>query len=126
MKRIGMIGGDLRNKYLADMCKKVGYDVFTYGLYEDESETLESLLMKSECIICGTPFSRDNLTIQAPFAKKQMEHILISGVLKNWKSPTIIKTVFKKLCKDANIHPAKVYWFKLKSTVCRFFNANTK
>jgi len=76
MKKIGMVGGDLRNYYLAQMLIKAGYEVLTYGLKEEEAELAE-VIKKSDYIISGTPFSRDNCTIQAPFSKKE---ILIQDV----------------------------------------------
>ena len=71
MKKVGMIGGDLRNCYLAAMLKDTGYNVLTCGLKESD-ERLEDVVMQSDYIICATPFSRDNRTLQAPFAKDEI------------------------------------------------------
>ena len=70
-------------------------------------------------------YVESSVLIQSQFAKKQMEYILIKGVLKNKKASPIIKAVFKKLCKDANIHTLKIYWFKFKNIINDFFKTTT-
>lgn len=71
MKKIGMIGGDLRNRYLAEMFETAGYNVSTYGLREKEDK-FEEVVGQSDYIVSGTPFSRDKRTIQAPFTKNEI------------------------------------------------------
>lgn len=80
MKKIGMIGGDLRNRYLKDLFEKSGYEVATYGLEEVKKLRLSDVIEKSEYIVAGTPFTRDNRSIEATFSK---EEILIEDLVKN-------------------------------------------
>lgn len=87
MKKIGIIGGDLRNRYLFELLKAKGEQVCTYGLMEEESTSLEEVVEKSDYIISGTPFSRDNISIQAPFSKNE---ILLQDLWKFLKKDKVL------------------------------------
>lgn len=105
MKKIGMIGGDLRNRYLKDLFEKNGYEVVTYGLEEIKDARLSDVFEKSEYIVAGTPFTRDNRSIEAPFSK---EEILIEDVVKNVSGRKIlfagsINHEIKELLRNSNI-----------------------
>lgn len=93
MKKIGMIGGDLRNRYLMKLFKRKGYEVSTYGLMEEETDSFDNVVKQCDYIVSGTPFSRDNYRIQAPFSKNEIlieellnfmtkEKILFAGSMK--------------------------------------------
>ena len=81
---ISIIGGDLRIAKLAEMYSndKENINIFTYGLEkyfkEDtnkikECDNIDEAIRASDIIISGMPFTRDNTTVNAPFAENQIE-----------------------------------------------------
>lgn len=81
---ISIIGGDLRIAKLAEMYSndKENINIFTYGLEkyfkEDtnkikECDNIDEAIQASDIIISGMPFTRDNSTLNAPFAENQIE-----------------------------------------------------
>ena len=90
---ISIIGGDLRIIRLAEMYSKDKYNVYTYGLEKyfdkgkgynkkiEETEynniilcnSLEEAIANSNCIISGMPFTKDKITVNAPFANEEIK-----------------------------------------------------
>ena len=81
---ISIIGGDLRIAKLAEMYSndKEGINIFTYGLEKyfekdtnkiKECDNIDEAIQASDIIISGMPFTRDNSTLNAPFAENQIE-----------------------------------------------------
>ena len=95
---ISIIGGDLRIVRLAEMYAEEGKKVYTYGLekYFDKETSnnvedfendiinmnktsnivvctnIEQAINNSKVIISGMPFSRDKITVNAPFGKNEI------------------------------------------------------
>ena len=94
---ISIIGGDLRIARLAQICSKEGKNVYTYGLedffktvVEDKiilCKSLEEALEKSNLIISGMPFSKDNVYVNSPFTH---EKIAIQELKNNLDGKTFI------------------------------------
>lgn len=106
--KFGILGGDLRYKYIYDMLKKDGFEVkiFKNKFIEDCVETLEDLLKEIDILICPVPFSKDNENIfiseyeQIPFENflnklKNFDIKLLAG--------GVIPKNFEKMCKNFNI-----------------------
>ena len=81
---ISIIGGDLRIAKLAEMYSndKEDINIFTYGLEKyfekdtnkiKECDNIDEAIQASDIIISGMPFTRDNSTVNAPFAENQIE-----------------------------------------------------
>ena len=94
---ISIIGGDLRIVRLAEMYANEGYEVYTYGLekyfesdkqenniddgkYSSEENkniflcnSIKETIINSNCIISGMPFTRDNITVNAPYSKEEIK-----------------------------------------------------
>lgn len=104
MKKIGMIGGDLRNRYFAEMLTEEGYEVSTYGLTDEENE-LSDVVKRSDYIISGIPFSQDNRMIQAPFLKKEISIEEVFSLLSKEKTffAGSMKPEIKERFKDSEI-----------------------
>ncbi len=62
-KSICMLGGDERNDVLAELLKD---REFIVKKYSDNDSDIESFLDGASLVICGIPFSRDSLTVNAP------------------------------------------------------------
>lgn len=80
---ISIIGGDLRIIKLAQMYAKE-YTVYTYGIekYFENNEKDENIILcgdleccthKSSLIISSVPFTKNNETVNSPFAKEKIE-----------------------------------------------------
>ena len=76
-KTICMLGGDARNDVLAKLLQDKD---FVVKKYNDSSNGVESFLEGASLVVCGIPFSRDNLTINAPgFSEKiSIEKLFLS------------------------------------------------
>jgi len=92
MESIGFLGGDLRIVKLAELFRKDGYIIYTYGLEEAEfneksikKTTLEDFINETTCIFSSIPFSKDNENIYSPFSKVKMNIKEILPQLKNKK-----------------------------------------
>ncbi len=81
---ISIIGGDLRIVRLAELYAGEEKTVYTYGLEKclrknkkSENiimcESLKEAVDKSDIIISGMPFSRDGISVNAPFAEEEIK-----------------------------------------------------
>lgn len=104
-KKIGIIGGDLRIIRLSEILAEDNYIVYTYGLekYEFASDniikcnSLKNIVSNCDNIISGTPFSKDGITINAPFGS---DELIIKNVLKESKNKVIIAGAIKQEIRD--------------------------
>ena len=79
---ISIIGGDLRIARLAQMYSKEGNYVYTYGLEDffktiTENKvilckTIKETTEKSNVIVSGMPFSKDNIHVNSPFSNEEI------------------------------------------------------
>lgn len=79
---ISIIGGDLRIVRLVEMYAKEECNVYTYGLekYFDNRQkniflcnSIEETMKNSNYIVSGMPFTKDNITVNAPFANEEIK-----------------------------------------------------
>lgn len=80
MKKIAVIGGDLRIVKLVEMLAKDGYEISTYGLEKAESitkinnvkqyENIEEAVKDIQIVIGPIPLSSNNVQINTPFSEK--------------------------------------------------------
>lgn len=88
IKRISIIGGDLRLIKLSEMLVDEGAEVFTYGLEKADNvetkkcKTLEEAIEISDIVIGPVPFSSNGETINAPFSKEKIKVENIMQLLK--------------------------------------------
>ncbi len=83
IKRISILGGDMRNVELANLLKEDGHEVVLYGfdkldLFINQSEKLHEAIMGSDVIIGPLPFSEDYEHFNTPFfsGKMRIEDVL--------------------------------------------------
>lgn len=97
IKKISVIGGDLRIVKLVEMLQKDGYEVFTYGLEKNSDnisikcKDLKECIEKGEIVIGPLPLS-NNEYVNTPFSNEKItikelidnlgEKILIAGAIK--------------------------------------------
>ena len=79
---ISVIGGDLRQKILAEFLEKDGFSVKTAGFDMDESDSEYDIsdLAKSDVVILPLPVSYDNTSVNTPLGK---DTIYIKDILEN-------------------------------------------
>ena len=88
IKKISIIGGDLRIAKLADMLLEEGVEVFTYGLENYEGGefykcgTLEEVANASDVILGPVPFSSNGEHINSPFSKEKIKIINLFDIIK--------------------------------------------
>lgn len=94
IKKISIIGGDLRIVKLSEMLLNEGAEVFTYGMENAEEqfepkkcETLDEATENADVILGPLPFSSDSKTINAPFSK---EKIFIEDLINRIKGKILI------------------------------------
>lgn len=79
MKKITIIGGDLRIVKLAEMLSSDGFEVYSYGLEKAEKleiskcNTMEEAITASDIVISSLPLSSNGVTINAPFSETKIE-----------------------------------------------------
>lgn len=102
-KNIGILGGDLRTAYLADMLGKEN-NVYLYGMEKCELlknykhiETMQELFIKSDIIITAIPLSKDGENINATFTNKKIK---VNDLLKNAVNKKIITGNISKIIKE--------------------------
>lgn len=103
--RIGIVGGDLRIAKLSEILADDNYIVYTYGLekYKFTSDNitkcnnLKDIVSNCDSIISGMPFSKDGLTIYAPFSNNEL---IIEKVLEELKNKVIIAGAVKQEIKE--------------------------
>lgn len=80
---ISIIGGDLRIARLAEMYAKENYNIYTYGLENFFNKkknndkivmcsNIEETIKKSNIVIGGIPFLKDEIFINAPFSSRNI------------------------------------------------------
>ena len=71
-----IIGGDLRNFFLAKILSKEKHEVKVYGFDKlenfKECETYNEMLVASDSIVLPIPFSKDNQYVNMPFSNKDI------------------------------------------------------
>lgn len=97
LKKIAIIGGDLRIVTLAKLFAKDGYEVYSYGLESSEEikdyggiyhcTSLNEACKNSQVIISSVPFSSNGKDVNAPFSENK---ISIIELLDNLKGKTLI------------------------------------
>lgn len=111
IKKISIIGGDLRIVKLSEMLFNEGAEVFTYGM-----ENVDNVIETKKCvsiaeaanlsnIVLGPiPFSSDGVNINAPFSN---DKIKIEDFIQNIKGKTLIAGAIKsnicELAKNNNV-----------------------
>lgn len=80
LNSISIIGGDMRQIYLANMFLKEK-DVFIYGNYSsllnsrvNNASSLEEAVKKSNIIVCPIPFSKDNVHLYTSTCDKKIHY----------------------------------------------------
>ena len=86
---ISVIGGDLRQKILAEFLEKDGFSVKTAGfdMEESDSEYDISDLAKSDVVILPLPVSYDNTSVNTPLGK---DTIYIKDILENMPKESVL------------------------------------
>lgn len=90
--KFALIGGDKRSIYLAEILTKNGHTVIMYGFDKNgiiNKMSLEDTLNFADYIICGIPFTRDNVSLNTPLSS---EKILLKTLLKLTPSNKLIFT----------------------------------
>lgn len=75
MKKIAVIGGDIRLKIAVEKLREMGFSVETLGLFDDESGNIT----ECDAVVFPVPTTRDKISVFAPFSKKE---ILLSDIEK--------------------------------------------
>ena len=111
IKRISIIGGDLRIVKLSEMLLHEVAEVFTQGLEKAEGiietkkcESIEEAINLSDVILGPLPFSSDSTTINAPFSNNK---ILINDLIKALNGKKLIAGSIRnnvyELAKENNV-----------------------
>ena len=73
---ICVIGGDLRNFFLAKLLSKEKHEVKVYGFEKIENfkecETYENMISSSEIVVLPIPFTKDKKTINMPLSNRNI------------------------------------------------------
>ena len=71
-----MMGGDLRNFFLAKLLSKEKHEVKVYGFEKIENfkecETYENMISSSEIVVLPIPFTKDKKTINMPLSNRNI------------------------------------------------------
>ncbi len=90
-KQVLLVGGDLRTSHLAKILTKHNYDVVVYGMEKcyamPLNVTLTHHLAPADIYILPIPFTKDGITINAPFSATT---ILINDVLSLLQSNSVL------------------------------------
>lgn len=111
MKKISVLGGDLRSINLINLLAKDFDIVYTYGLEKAENlkksekvvlcEDLNDLVYNTDILIAPIPFSKNNIDVYMPFSDSK---ITIQEIIAKMKSKKIIAGSIKndviKMAKD--------------------------
>lgn len=86
---ISVIGGDLRQKILAEFLEKDGFSVKTAGFDMEESDSEYDILdlAKSDVVILPLPVSYDNTSVNTPLGK---DTIYIKDILENMPKESVL------------------------------------
>lgn len=94
-RKIIIVGGDKRQKYLKEYLENEGFVVSSYGLFDwdDDTDKLKSTIDENAVIILPLPATRNGKTINMPFSKKEItvdrllsflgkENLVFGGIIK--------------------------------------------
>lgn len=86
---ISVIGGDLRQKILAEFLEKDGFSVKTAGFDKEESDSEYDIsdLAKSDVVILPLPVSYDNTSVNTPLGK---DTVYIKDILENMPKESVL------------------------------------
>ena len=114
IKKILVLGGDMRIVALADFFNQEGYDVSAFGFSDDvdfqggirRADNLADALADIDIVVMGLPVTNDDITVRTPLYK---EKIYIYDVLKLMKKEQLlvggkITPKVKNMCRIYNIH----------------------
>ena len=114
-KKVGIIGGDMRQYFLAKSLKKDGNDVKFFGFENLPNKTeqlsecsLKELAEFSEYIILPLPVSRDGKTLNAPFSREKIE---LKNLHDNLKNKKIFGGIISPEIKSLFDEDSKIYDF---------------
>ena len=103
MKKISILGGDLRNINLVTLLAKDFDIVYTYGLEKAENlqkdekvvfcRSLEELMNNTDVLIAPIPFSKNNIDLHMPFSDSR---ITIEEIIDKMKAKKIISGSIKQ------------------------------
>ena len=113
IKKISVIGGDLRIVKLAEMLAKDEFELYTYAIDKAESlkkikniiqcDTIEETIKNGDIIVGSIPLSSNNLEVNTPFSDKTVS---LQELAEKIKGKTFIAGNIKKdfldLTKDSN------------------------
>ena len=113
IKKISIIGGDLRIVKLAEMLAKDEFELYTYAIDKAESlkkikniiqcDTIEETIKNGDIIVGSIPLSSNNLEVNTPFSDKTVS---LQELAEKIKGKTFIagniKKDFLNLAKDSN------------------------
>lgn len=113
IKKISIIGGDLRIVKLAEMLAKDEFELYTYAIDKAESlkkikniiqcDTIEETIKNGDIIVGSIPLSSNNLEVNTPFSDKTVS---LQELAEKIKEKTFIAGNIKKdfldLAKDSN------------------------
>ena len=107
-KKISIIGGDLRMIKLAQMLEQDGNEVTTYGMEKakltniKKVEDIKEAISMSDIIISAIPFSKDGVTINAPYSDRiiNIENLVINKKEKIFIAGSINENVYSQLNKS--------------------------
>lgn len=115
MKKIAIIGGDLRIVKLIEMLAKDGYEINTFGLEKAESigkidnvkvcKTMEEAINEDiEIVIGPIPLSSNNKDINTPFSEEEitLEHLSENIIGKKFIAGNIKKELYE-LCEEKKV-----------------------
>ena len=68
MKKITLIGGDIRIKILKQRLEEAGYTTDTLGLFENDAADLKT----SDAVIMPVPTTKDRKTVFTPLTKRNI------------------------------------------------------
>lgn len=108
-QEVSIIGGDLRNVFLAEIISKQNKKVFLYGFDKEENiiqnnnikkcESLEEAIKSCKIIISSIPFSKDKKIINMPYCSNE---IMIDYFFEKIKNKTLIAgSINEELVKKA-------------------------
>ena len=119
-RKFSIIGGDLRQIYLAKKLKEDKNDVLIHGfdLYKDiknldfKVSSLEKAILNSEYIIFPVPISRDNQTINAPFSSYDIK--INNALILQLKNKIAFGGIVSPLSKTVNLNNFNLIDYYLK------------
>ena len=113
MKKIGIIGGDMRQYFLAKSLKNDGNNIKLFGFENFPNKksnecSLIELAEFSEYIILPLPVSRDGKTLNAPFSR---DKIKLQSLYDNLKNKKIFGGIISPEIKNLFNKNSKIYDF---------------